>query len=204
MYLHPDRIIEFALTKNAIEVEENLLLIVEYLLTVFDEEKARYASDNNVEIDPEEYSEMREAYAIYLADLLLGMRERCAAKQSEMEQEGTVEKALLFSFVLSQFFNIEDTEWSNSKQMAQLEVVNKVRLLRPAAKISKRWRAHSGACDKCLAMDGTEVPFEEPFLRTGQLIELSTGEEFIYNYIDRDIALLHPHDRCWVEFIIEY
>lgn len=204
MSIHPDSIYEFVVSDNPSDVEERLLLLVAYLLSVFDSEKAQFAQQNNIELDVEEYSELREAYAVYLTDLLLGMRDRCLDKQQKMEEANEFDRALIYMFIVNEFNTIEDSEWSNSKQMAQLEVVKKVRVIRPNAKIEKRWVAHVGACDYCQAMDGVTIPLDEPFLRSGQVIALNSGEEFIYNYIDREVAVLHPHDRCYVEFIITY
>lgn len=204
MSIHPDSIYEFVVSDNPSDVQEKLLLLVAYLLSVFDSEKAQFAQQNNVELEAEEYSELREAYAIYLTDLLLGMRDRCLDKQQKMKEANEFDRALIYLFIINEFNTIEDSEWSNSKQMAQLEVVKKVRVIRPNAKIEKRWVAHVGACDYCQAMDGVTIPLDEPFLRSGQVIALNSGEEFIYNYIDREVAVLHPHDRCYVEFIITY
>lgn len=204
MSIHPDNIYEFVVSDNPSDVQEKLLLLVAYLLSVFDSEKAQFAQQNNVELEAEEYSELREAYAIYLTDLLLGMRDRCLDKQQKMKEANEFDRALIYLFIINEFNTIEDSEWSNSKQMAQLEVVKKVRVIRPNAKIEKRWVAHVGACDYCQAMDGVTIPLDEPFLRSGQVIALNSGEEFIYNYIDREVAVLHPHDRCYVEFFITY
>lgn len=204
MSIHPDAIYNFAITGNIADVDDKLFQLVFYLLGVFDREKEQFAKQNNVKVEPEEFSELRESYAVYLAELLLGMRDRCLEKQQKLKDQGEFEKTLMFLFVMNQFKTIEDTEWSNSKQLAQLEVVKEVRLIRPNAKIEKRWVAHAGACDFCQAMNGVTIPLDEPFLRSGQIIESDSGEEFIYNYIDRDVAVLHPNDKCYIEFIITY
>lgn len=204
MSVHPDSIYEFAVCSNSADAKDKLAQLLAYLISIFDEEKDQFAEQNNVELRLEEHSELRESYIQYLTALLIGMRDRCLEKQQKMQDEGKADRALLFLFVMNEFDRIEDSEWSNSKQLAQLEVVQKVRLLRPNAIITKRWVAHVGACDYCMAMDGVEVPIDQPFLVSGQTIMLHTGEELIYNYIDRDVAVLHPHDRCYVEFIITY
>jgi len=204
MTLHPELLYTFATGNQTAETQEQLHRIVVYLLQVFDEEQERFATVNNLPIEEETYAEMRQDYAAYLADLVLGLRTRMIDKQQRMKDDGTFDRMVLFLMVVNEFDRIEHSEWSNAKQLAQLNVVQHFRLTHPGATIMKRWVAHAGGCERCLAMDGVEVPIDEPFLVAGQAVQTANGEAFIYDYISRDVAIMHPNDRCYVEFIITY
>lgn len=204
MFIHPETLYAFATGKQTTETQEQLHQLVDYLLAVFDDEQRRFATENAVPIDDDATHELRHDYALYVAELLLGLRERMQERKKQMTDEGTFDRMVLFLFAANEFDRIEQTEWSNAKQLAQLTVVQQFRLTHPGATILKRWVAHSGACEKCQAMDGVEVPIDEPFLVAGQEIRPANGEAFIYDYVSRDVAIMHPNDRCYVEFIITY
>lgn len=199
--LHPDVIQEYVLTNNENDALEKLALIVEYLMKKFDDEQIRFAKQNDIPFDIEEYSKIKEDYRAYLISLLVGMRERV---REELSQKTDLDQFDRQAYVMTNFETIESTEWSNTKQLAQFVIVLYVARIRPNAKITKKWVARVGACDKCQAMNGVEIPLNESFLRNGQEITLANGETFIYDYIDREVAVLHPHDRCYVEFKINY
>lgn len=110
----------------------------------------------------------------------------------------------MHEYVSENYQTIDRSETSNARQLGQLHVVSEVQASSSAVKVYKRWRAHPDCCDICRALDGAIVPIDEPFLINGQVVELSNGKEFIYNYIDRGVAIAHPNDRCWIEFIIEF
>lgn len=204
MYLHPETIYQFAVGEQTAETQEQLHQLVDYLLLVWDNEEIDFSNKYRIEINEMLNTDMRQDYAYYLADLLLGLRTRMLEKQQKMKDEGTFDRMALFLLVANAFDNIEQSEWSNAKQLAQLRVVRQFRQERPGATIVKRWVAHAGACEKCLAMDGIEVPIDEPFLVAGQEVRPAEGEAFIYDYVSRDVAVMHPRDRCRIEFIILY
>lgn len=201
--MHEEIIKEYATTENEATAREHLVILVAYFLALYDAEKEDFASNNDVDTR-ETYDPTREQYMYYITDLLIGMRERCLAKKEELRAKQETVAILLGVYVLKQYQRIKETETVNATQLAQLTVAENVKQTKPTAQIYKVWRAHSGACDACKAMDGTRILIDEPFLLNGQTIPLANGDEFIYNYIDRGVAILHPNDKCYVEFEIEY
>lgn len=153
MFIHPDTLYAFAIGKQTPETQEQLQQMTDYLLRVFDDEQLRFACGHDVPMDDDATAELRHDYALYVADLLLGLRERMQERKKQMNEEGTFDRMVLFLFAANEFDRIEQTEWSNAKQLAQLSVVHQFRLTHPGATILKRWVAHSGACEKCQAMD---------------------------------------------------
>lgn len=196
---------QFALTDNDREAYEYMLVIIEYFLAIYDDEKESFAKSNNVET-VDAYETIKEEYAMYLAELLIGLRNRAQEKMYELSDLDLTERLLFLRiFVFNDFKRLNTTEAGNLKQIAQLQVVKSVQQNTPAARIYKRWRTNSAnPCEICRALNGTTIPIDEPFLVNGQIVELSNGEEFIYNYIDRSIAIAHPNDQCSIEFIIVY
>lgn len=196
---------QFSITTDEVEANELLFLLVYYFMELYDGEKERFIKDSDLDIHVESYEQVKEDYALYLADVFIGARERVQLKEQELIKSDEEDaSAKLYTFIDSNFERINNTETVNVKQIAQLQVVAYVQDQDKAAKIYKQWVAHSGACDICKALDGTKIPVDEPFLVNGQVIELSDGGEFIYDYIDRDVAIAHPNDQCGIEFIIEY
>lgn len=205
MDIHEELVYQFTTTEDEVEARELLLLLVSYFLLVYNDEKEQFAKDNQVNISLVSDEEMQSDYALYITDILTGMRERVIKKESKLS--GLDQMAFLVAlheYVSGEFETIETSETGNARQLAQLQVVSIVQAGDIAAKVYKRWRAHPDCCEVCKALNGTILPIDEPFLVNGQVVELSDGKEFIYKYIDRSVAIAHPNDRCWIEFIIEY
>lgn len=96
------------------------------------------------------------------------------------------------------------TEFHNISQLADIDVVNQiVEVYGERLIIKKRWKAWSGACDICKALDGKTIGYDEPFLLQGQAVDLGDGKFVIHNYSDQLTATAHPNDFCSLEWIIE-
>lgn len=63
----------------------------------------------------------------------------------------------------------------------------------------KEWRAlGDDPCQYCLAMDGTVVDVEQPYVSQGDSIEGTDGGEFVEDYEDVENANAHPNCHCWL------
>ena len=196
---------EYVTTENEVEAREILILLVFYFMSVYDEERETFANDNDVPAEWINDENIRDEYEMYVFDLLVSMRERVKEEKEKLRDlEQTAFLIAIYHFIDVQFTRIHETEISNAKQIAQLQVATAVQDNNSAAKIYKRWVARTDSCEMCKALDGVIKPIDEPFLINGQVVELSSGKEIIYGYIDRGVAIAHPNDRCSIEFIIEY
>lgn len=198
-------IYQFATTTDEAEANELAILLTLYFLAIYDDEKERFAKSSNVENDDERFDQVREDYAMYVLAFLYGMRDRTKEKKSELSgvsKSEAVEK--LRAFVEVNYERINRTESGNAKQVAQLEIVARVLSTNTAVTIYKRWVARPGACQICRALDGTILEVSQKFLTNGQIVQLEDGSEFIYNYIDRSVAIAHPNCGCTIEFSIQY
>lgn len=197
----------YATTTDQVEARELLqLLVASFMLSYFEEREA-FAKRNDVEVEFVYDGSMETEYALYIQDLLIGMRERTQEKMNGLSGLGRVAYFLaLYHFVDIAFRTIFDTEQKNLRQLAELNVAQSLIDSGKPVSIYKRWVAHEsdGACDICSALDGTVLPIDEPFLVNGQIIQLGNGTEFIYKFIDRYAAVAHPNCRCEIETIIEF
>lgn len=203
--MNDELIYQFATTDDEVEAYEIMLLLTQYYLSVYDSEKDEFAASHNVNTQAIMDESLRAEYALYISNIFSGMRDR--VKEEEGRLSGLGEGAALLAlkkFVFENYGRIEETELSNAKQMARLQVAQEIQSKNTAAKIYKRWVARPGCCEVCRALNGTVKPIDEPFLINGQVVELEGGKSFTYGYIDRNVAIAHPNDRCTVEFFIEY
>ena len=58
------------------------------------------------------------------------------------------------------------------------------------------WDANDDACEFCSAMDGTEAPIDQPFVREGASVNGKDGGEYHNDYVDVKYADLHPKCHC--------
>lgn len=65
-----------------------------------------------------------------------------------------------------------------------------------------RWRTKDGACELCLAMEGSITEIGTPFVKQGQTVIGTDGSEFVADYKDIEFADLHPNCDCYLEPII--
>ncbi|GCF92493.1 hypothetical protein NRIC_03840 [Enterococcus florum] len=196
-----DVVVEFLTTDDPEAAAILLSIIIAYYMDNYDLEIAEFASENELSIEFNPVN--KTAYEEYLTDLFIDMRLRVQEKQIELENEDkATAKALLLIFVQQNYERLKVTEMGNIKQTVQLEVVAYLQAMDYNVRIFKRWVAHSGCCDVCKALNGTTIPIDQPFLVNGQTVELASGKEFIYNYIDRGVAIAHPNDQCYIEFIL--
>lgn len=194
--MHEDKVVRFAWAEDEREANELLIVLVEYMLDFYDAELHRFALENDVPIEDEVF-QSRDDYAMYISDLFIGLRERAQLRLSE-------DRKKLRNFIITAFVVLVDSESSNILQLAQLDVALIAKKRNNAVKIYKTWHAHPDCCDLCGQLDGTTKLIDEPFLVNGQIVEMANGEEVIYDYIDRLVAIAHPNDRCWIEFSIRY
>lgn len=197
-----DIVVEFLTTDDIDRAAILLESLLDSYMALYDEEIATFASNNDLSID---FIPMHQAtYRENLMDLFIGMRERVKEKEAKLKEEKdeAIALVLLLIFVEENYNRLKLTELGNIKQTAQLEVVQYLQANDYNVRIMKRWVAHSGACEVCQALNGITIPIDEPFLVNGQIVELADGKEFIYNYIDRSVAIAHPNDQCYIEFII--
>ncbi|MGM0175697.1 phage minor head protein [Enterococcus sp. DIV0800] len=205
--LHPELIYQYATTADEEDAFEILVILVAYFLSLFDAEQRIFIEDNNLDLPDDLFGQTRESFSMYITDLLINFRQRIQEEMRKPDKDGNLlDKAAVFLLVESQFETIRDSESVNAQQLAQFEVVTVVQQTIPAAKIYKTWIAKNDedTCEICRALHGTTIPIDEPFLVAGQRVDLPSGKEFIYNYIDRYTCIAHPHDRCMIEFSIVY
>lgn len=80
------------------------------------------------------------------------------------------------------------TETSRAQHAGQVQAARESGIVK-----GKRWLASSDACEKCLALDGKEVPLDSPFA-----VNPKGGPYAVVNH-----PPLHPHCMCAVEEVIE-
>ena len=177
----------------ALEQRELLLLLVSYFLTLYDMEKENFADELGISSEFVEDAQIKFDYMKKIELTLQNMRETV---QSEKDKDSEALTALYFNRILN-------TDGKKAKELAQIETAKHLTRLDRSKKIRKRWKAFSGCCDVCRAMDGVTVALDEPFMYQGQVVELSSGERYINNYAAMDTPNAHPNDKCSIEFIIE-
>lgn len=198
-------IYQYATTEDEQEAYELLLLLILFFMTMYEDERKAFAERNSVDLTGMDDSEVTNEYTLYITDLLIGMRERTLKAKQELSVLSRAAFLVAMQQVVKNNWNtLHDSEVGNAKQTAQLEVATLAQMLNRNIQIFKRWVAHPDCCKICAALDGVQIPIDEPFLVPGQSIDLADGSEFVYEYIERGIATAHPNDRCHVEFIIEF
>ncbi len=200
-----DIVIEFLTTDDLQRAAILLTTLVDLYMAYYDEELTTFASSNDLSIDF--VATNKAAYEEYLTDLFVDMRTRVKEKEIELNNEDKDEAMafmLLLIFVEQNYNRLKLTELGNIKQTAHLEVVQYLQANDYNVKIFKKWVAHSNACEVCQALNGVTLPVDQPFLVNGQIVELANGKEFIYDYIDRGVAIAHPNDQCYIDFILDF
>ena len=206
--IHDELLVQFCTTEDDIEAQEILLLLVNQYMQLYYNERAAFAERSGIPLELVMDEGVQGEYALYIADLFTGMRERAEQKRLALEADREMQekerRLALYAFIAVAYQTIDETESSNARQLSQLQVAETAQQQNGAVRITKTWRAHPDCCEVCSQLDGTTIPIDEHFLVNGQVVELGDGTEFIYNYIDRGVAICHPNDRCWIEFNIEY
>ena len=185
--------LEYTTTSNEQKQRELLLLLVSYFLTLYDMEKENFADELGISSEFVEDAQIKFDYMKKIELTLQNMRETV---QSEKDKDSEALTALYFNRILN-------TDGKKAKELAQIETAKHLTRLDRSKKIRKRWKAFSGCCVVCRAMDGVTVALDEPFMYQGQVVELSSGERYINNYAAMDTPNAHPNDKCSIEFIIE-
>lgn len=200
-------IFRYATTEDEIEAYEIMMLIVAYFLNVYDTARKELAENSDIDLTAADDETTRNEYTLYVMDLVVGMRDRILKEQEKLQDLTEAEYTLRLNEIITiNYDRLEITETNNAMQLGQLEAAATAREQNSAIKIYKRWvsRLDTKTCELCKAMHGTVKPIDEPFLVNGQVIELTDGKEFVYKYIERLVAIVHPNDRCRIEFFIEY
>lgn len=208
----------YANTRNEQEENELLLLLVYYFVSLYNNHKKEFIDNND--LDEEEisnyyegdliefgYDKTIEDYSIYIADLLYSLRQRAIIKQNDYYEKGLNYQQVIAldeykTYIYNLFAVIHQTETNNVLQMAELKVANIVQVINPNIIFYKRWVARLDACPICQTLArNPPIPIDQPFLYNGEVVELENGDEFIYKYIDRFVAIAHPNDRCRIEIL---
>lgn len=66
-------------------------------------------------------------------------------------------------------------------------------------KINKVWQSIGAGCDDCKAMHGKSIGVSETFIKSGEEIEVD-GRVIKNNFVDMDIATLHPNCTCFTTY----
>ena len=201
-------IYEYATTEDSVRAEELLQALVLYYIIMYESEKERFADENEVDIVSLNDTAVVNDYALYLRGVFEGMRERTRVERERLSTLGKVAiMVALYKFIDWNFERIDVTESNHATQVAQLQVAWIAKEQNDAVMIYKRWvtSGDSKVCDMCksLAKQGP-IQLDEPFLVNGQIIEQPNGEEIIYAYMSRYVAVAHPNCRCHIEFTLEY
>lgn len=70
--------------------------------------------------------------------------------------------------------------------------------------IYKVWSVNNAdACQFCKAMDGTRVPVKNAFIPVGGSVVAEDGSVLVNNFVDAEIASLHPNDTCSLIYEVE-
>lgn len=200
---------DFITEENQDIRDEYMFLIIAYFIQMFLAEVERFSDQNGIDMTGVDVEGMTADYAAYLEDILLGLYERAQDELEKITKEYADHAMsailqLLYRYIDTQFQTIEDSETGNALQLAQLLVANMALQQFPNVKIYKSWMAHPDCCPICHELSKMgEVPIDEPFLVSGQRVDLPDGKTFIYKYVDRYVCIAHPNDRCWIEFRIE-
>jgi len=201
-------IYEYATTGDSVRAEELLQALVLYYILMYESEKEMFSEENEIDLSSLDDSALVNDYALYLRGVFIGMRERTrVAREKLFTLERVALIVALHKFVEWNFERIDTTESNNATQTAQLQVAWIAKEQNDALTIYKRWvtRGDSKVCPICKALAKQDViPLDEPFLVNGQIIEQPDGEEVIYGYMNRYVAVAHPNCRCHVEFTLVY
>lgn len=203
---------EYATTEDEERKEYLLSIIIIYFMELYDIAEKRFSSEYDVDLTEYEDS-LQFEYFQYLYYLLVDFRERALEKKKELEQRerferdrGTYEEPEIDPFdwfLFEAWAVIERSETDNSQQQAQYGVVLELQRQHPEYEIFKQWIAYPGCCNICLELSRRPpIPLNEPFLVSGNQVDLPDGKVFIYDYVDRFVAVAHPNDRCSIDYII--
>lgn len=197
-------VFEFATNEQI--VSELLDEITNYYLLLYSDERQRFADINEVDLNDYEQDILLANYKIYIENLFMGLRDRGLVKLEELESElSDGITMLMIVFITKQFNRLHDTESSNVIQTAQLSVVEQLQKSNTDVRLTKTWisRNDDRTCKICQALHGMTIPVNENFLVNGQVVDLKDGTRFVYDYVDRTVAVAHPNDRCRIEFNVE-
>lgn len=126
-----------------------------------------------------------------LRDILLTHEE----KIKELKEETGLGREDFFDFYRPSLVRLAVSETHMSIEKAS---VQGGKLLQDITniKLYKRWNCvgDGRSCKICLAMDGTEVPIDEPFIDT--FTDIFEG----LDYTGGDIPYAHPQCRCWLTY----
>jgi len=201
-----DVVYEFTTTSDSQKMIELLGVIITYYLTVYKSERQKFADTNHIDLNDYGQDILLTNYAEYLETLFLGLRDRSLEKLEELESnlEDNI-NLLMTAFVMNQFRRTHETESSNVIQTAQVGVIEQLQASNTDMRVTKTWisRNDERTCEICRALHGMTIPVQENFLVNGQVVDLKDGTRFVYNYVDRTVAIVHPYDRCRIEFNIE-
>ncbi|MHC5215205.1 structural protein [Enterococcus sp. LJL128] len=198
---------------------ENILAFVALLWLI----RADGTVEKNKTIAPFEFqanSQMFQDYRLSFEQLLDGYRDRlqfitqelAALIANEYPDLSFYEQQELLRIALEnipqqeryQAERLAKTEIHNIYQLADIDVVSQLlAVYGERLSVKKRWKAWSGACAICKALDGTTVNYDEPFIFEGQSIDLGDGKFYTHNYKEQLTATAHPNDQCIIEWIIE-
>lgn len=96
-------------------------------------------------------------------------------------------------------YNEERRAWNMADLDAMVTLQNQTGL-----KISKTWHtADSGACDYCKEMAGKTENVSDSFLSKNDVLELEDGSMFLNDFVDMEVAQLHPNCRCYCQYKVE-
>ena len=133
-------------------------------------------------------------YRSYLTRILIGFRRRI--RDFMVRNPTNEELAHRLSWEIERIVFGEDR---NVVMSGELNALGVLQLARPDLLVTKTWEALIGdplTCQMCIALHGTTIPINEPFLRHGQAITTSTGGHGTFTYVDRQQTIAHPFCRC--------
>lgn len=202
--MHEDLIYEYATTENEEQAARLLGDIVTYYISLYDASYHQFSEQHEIE-EENQHEQVRIDFIDHITEVLRNLRTRTETKKGEIfARYGTLLKTALADFVLAAYQTIEDSETPNAVMLAQLQAIFNLMDQNGNAIITKTWRAHPDCCPICAALNGLTVGINEYFLETGDEVTLEDGKIFVYDYNNREVPIAHPHDRCWIEFNINY
>lgn len=190
--------LEYATTEDEQRARELYQILVAYFLTIYDDEKHRFASELKIRHEFTEDANVRFNFMLKIQVLLNELRTNVQIKVASEDDEKKLE-----SYTIMAFSRIYNTEKKRAKELAKIETAKQYEIANPQKRIMKRWVAHKDCCEICLALDGTTVGLNESFMYLGQVIELGSGKLFANNYEQMMTPNAHPNDKCTIEFIVK-
>lgn len=194
---------EFINAKDDEEREQLFLVIIYMMLQFYQEEIISFAKKYKLEITIEDLEELNNEefilnYQSYLTDILIGIYEDMKARQEQGKQD-------IYTYVVNRIKTMFKTEYENMTQTGQLTAIYIYSQMNNDFMIYKTWVTSGDnlVCPMCRELEGTRLPYDEPFLVNGQVIEGTDGKPSVYSYMPRYAALAHPNCRCHIEFEIE-